>query len=175
MDVDWQRLFGLTVPPVELIVRGSVMYLGLFVLLRLVLKREAGGLGMTDLLVIVLLADAAQNGMTGDYRSITDGLLLVGTILAWSSLLDWLGYHVPWIQRWVHPAPLVLIRNGRMLRRNMRRELITTGELESALRQQGVDDLAMVREARMEGDGRISVVKHDASDVNPAPQHRGRG
>jgi hypothetical protein len=56
------------------------------------LKREAGGVGITDMLVIVLLADAAQNAMAGEYKSISDGLVLVSTIIFWSYALDWLGY-----------------------------------------------------------------------------------
>jgi uncharacterized membrane protein YcaP (DUF421 family) len=81
---DWEAMFVPHTSPLEMIIRGSIMYLGLFVLLRVVLKRQSGGVAITDILVVVLLADAAQNGMAGDYRSIPDGLLLVGTILFWS-------------------------------------------------------------------------------------------
>ena len=81
-DIDWAGLFMPTTPALEIIVRGSVMYLALFAMLRFILRRETGSLGITDLLVIVLIADAAQNGMAGNYTSITDGLLLVITIIA---------------------------------------------------------------------------------------------
>jgi len=69
--------------------------LALFLLLRLVLKRQSGNMGVTDLLVIVLIADAAQNAMASDYKSVPDGLLLVSTIVFWSYALDWLSYHFP--------------------------------------------------------------------------------
>jgi uncharacterized membrane protein YcaP (DUF421 family) len=71
-------------------VRGSTVYLTLFFLLRIVLRRESGGMGITDLLVIVLLADAVQNAMAGDYHSVPDGLLLGATLIFWSFALDWL-------------------------------------------------------------------------------------
>jgi uncharacterized membrane protein YcaP (DUF421 family) len=159
--VDWEKLFMPSAPLLETILRGSIMYLALFVILRVVLKREAGMVSITDLLVVVLLADAAQNGMAGEYQSITEGVILVLTIIAWNYLLNWLGFHIPVFQRVIYPRPLQLVENGQVLWPNMRRELITEDELKSQLRQQGIDDLAEVKEAYLEGDGRISVVPRE--------------
>ena len=89
-------------------------------MLRIVLKRQTGTLGMTDLLLITLLADAAQNAMAGEYTSIADGIVLVGTIIFWNYTFDWLSYRSEWFGRLIEPAPLPLIRGGKMLRRNMR-------------------------------------------------------
>jgi len=161
-DVDWAELFVPRTPLLETFVRGTAIYLALFLLLRLVLKREAGAVGITDLLVLVLLADTAQNALAADDASIPDGILLVGTIVFWAYALDRLGYHVPLIERLVHPQPLPLVKDGQLLRRNMRQELITEGELMSQLRIQGVATVADVAAAHMEGDGRISVVAGQA-------------
>jgi uncharacterized membrane protein YcaP (DUF421 family) len=160
-DVDWAGLFAVGTPLTEIFLRGSVTYLALFLMLRFILKREAGTVGITDLLVVVLLADAAQNALADDYTSITDGILLVGTILFWSYFLDWLGYRFPRVQRLIRPAPLPLVRNGRMLKQNMRKEFITDDELYSMLREQGVDDLTRVKAAYIEGDGVISVITNE--------------
>lgn len=149
----------------EVVIRGSLMYLALFAMLRVVLKREAGAVGVTDLLVIVLVADAAQNAMSADYTSITEGVVLVAVILFWSFALNWVGFRVPWIGRLVHPPPLELVKDGRMLRRNMEKELISEEELMSQIRQQGVDDVAEVKRACIEGDGHISVVTRDAGET----------
>lgn len=148
-----------TTPLLEIVLRGSVMYLSLFTLLRVVLKRQAGTVGITDLLVVVLIADAAQNGMAGEYKSITEGLLLVGVIIFWSFLLDWLGYRFESVRSWIHPPPLLLVKDGRFIRKNMRKEFITEDELMGEVRKQGVDELKQVRQAFMEGDGHISVLK----------------
>ncbi len=156
----------------EIFLRGTLTYLGIFLLLRFILKRETGGLAITDLLVIVLLADAAQNAMAGGYRSVPDGLFLVGTVIFWSYSLDWLGYRYPRVQRFVHPPALLLVKDGQMLKRNMRREFITEEELMGSLRQQGVDDVAEVKKAYMEGDGRISVIKKDGNPDNKTPERR---
>ena len=74
--VDWEHIFLPDMPLLEIFIRGSVMYLSLFFLLRLVLKRQVGSIGITDLLVIVLIADAAQNAMAADYQSLPDGMEL---------------------------------------------------------------------------------------------------
>jgi uncharacterized membrane protein YcaP (DUF421 family) len=171
--IDWRAVFLPDTPVLEIVVRGSVMYLAIFALLRFVLRREAGSVGVTDLLVIVLIADAAQNAMATDYTSIADGIVLVATIIFWAYALDWLGFHFPVVQRLIHPPPLPLVKNGRLLRRNMRRELITEDELLSQLRLQGCEDLADVEFAAIEGDGRISVVMRDGKgEANHAPERQ---
>jgi uncharacterized membrane protein YcaP (DUF421 family) len=159
--IDWQKAFVPQLSVAEIFLRGTAVYFLLFAFLR-VLRRESGAIGITDLLVVVLIADAAQNAMAGEYVSITEGALLVGTIAVWDYTLDWLGYHSRFVARVLRPAPLMLVRDGRMLRRNMRRELITEDELLSQLRQQGVGDVSEVEEACLEGDGRISVIKKES-------------
>jgi uncharacterized membrane protein YcaP (DUF421 family) len=155
--IDWRALFVPQASPIEIVLRGTVIYLGLFALLRLLL-RGAGTVGVADLLVVVLMADASQNALSPSEMALPDGLLLVGTIGAWAFALNWLGYHFPRLEYLIYPAPLPLVRDGRMLRRNMRRELITEEELMSQIRLQGLAGLEDVKEAFMEGDGRISVV-----------------
>jgi uncharacterized membrane protein YcaP (DUF421 family) len=131
----------------------------LFIVMRFFLRRRSGGLGLADILVVVLIADAVQNAMGSEYKSVTEGALLVFTIVSLDFALDWVGHRVPWLRRLTRPSPLLLIRNGRMIRRNMQREMITTEELMSQLRQQGIDDPAVVRCAYLEGDGEMSVLK----------------
>jgi uncharacterized membrane protein YcaP (DUF421 family) len=162
-QIDWKSVFVPSVGILEIILRGTLIYLALFILLR-VLRREAGSLGITDVLVIVLIADAAQNGMAGEYKSVTEGLVLVVTICFWDYLLDWLGHEIPAIQRLIHPAPLLLIKDGRMLRRNMRQEMITQEELISLIRQQGVESADEVKKCYLESDGGLSVIKKDSED-----------
>ena len=157
--VDWHAVFVPDTPLLEIFVRGTVVYLAIFAMLRFVLRRQSGTMGVTDLLVVVLIADAAQNAMAADYKSVPDGVLLVATIIGWSYVLDWLGQKYPAFGRVIHPPPLVLVKDGVMLRKNMREELVTPEELMSQIRAQGIDDLAQVKCARMEGDGRVSVIQ----------------
>ena len=159
MTVDWAGVFGLSVPPLELIVRGSAMYLLLFLLFRVVVRRRVGAVGMADILVLVIVADAAQNGMSGEYKSVTDGAILVGTILGWDMLIDWANWRFPALRGWLEAPPLLLVRNGRVIHRNLRHEFVTVEELTAKLRQEGVKDVSEVAEARMESDGQVSVIK----------------
>lgn len=168
--LDWSQILEPNTHPLEILVRGSTMYLGLFLLLRVILKRESGTTGVTDLLVVVLIADAAQNGMAGQYQSIPDGLLLVAVIIGWSFLLNWVAARWPWAERLVRPRPLPLVRDGVLLRRNMRHELVTEPELRAQLREQGIAHLEDVHEVRMEADGQFSVIPFEEEKK----QHRPR-
>jgi uncharacterized membrane protein YcaP (DUF421 family) len=158
--MDWKTVFLPDTSLIEIILRGSIMYIALFAMLRIILKRQTGTLGMTDLLLITLLADASQNAMAGEYKSIPDGIVLVATIIFWNYLFDWLSYKSEWFAHLIEPPPLPLIKNGKMLRRNMRQELITEDELMMELREQGLEDISKVKESYIESDGRISVIQY---------------
>jgi uncharacterized membrane protein YcaP (DUF421 family) len=157
--MDWSELFGLSVSPWELVIRGSAMYLFLFLLFRVVVKRRVGAVGMGDILVLVIVADAAQNGMAGEYRSITDAFILVGTIIGWNTLVDWLTYRWPRLQKILEPPPLLLVDDGRVLWRHLRHEFMSEQDLKTKLREHGVTDPRQVAKAFMEADGQVTVIK----------------
>jgi uncharacterized membrane protein YcaP (DUF421 family) len=165
MEIDWTAMFVPEHSLVEIVARGTIMFIVLFSILRFFMKRQSGVIGIADLLVIVLIADAAQNAMANEYKSIPEGVLLVLTIVFWNFAIDWLGFHIPLIQRFTRPPPLQLIKDGELLRRNMRHEMITREELMSQLRQQGIDDPAQVKKAFIEGDGRISIIRRDGGET----------
>jgi uncharacterized membrane protein YcaP (DUF421 family) len=156
--IDWNEVFIPTMHVGELVLRGTVVYL-LIVMVFRVFRRPAGALSTTDLVVVVLVADAAQNAMGSEYRSITEGAVLVLTIVAWNYALDWLGYRSRLVYRLLHPEPALLIKDGRVQQRNLRAELITRGELREFLREEGVEDIRDVRRCFLEPDGKISVIR----------------
>jgi uncharacterized membrane protein YcaP (DUF421 family) len=158
-EVDWPALFIPTHSLAEMIVRGTLMYLGLFCILRFVMKRQTGSLGTADILLIVVIADAAQNAFSKQYQSIGEGIVLVATIVFWDFFIDWLTYKVPALGDILEPPPIALIRNGRMIRRNMRQEMISAEEIKAQLRQHGVEQIADVKIAYIESDGAVSVVR----------------
>jgi uncharacterized membrane protein YcaP (DUF421 family) len=162
--MDWQQLFGIHVPLAEIVVRGSAIYWFLFLIFRFALRRDVGAVGIADVLLLVLIADASQNAMAGGYSSITEGLLLVSTIVGWNWLLDWVSAKSSLVARLVAPAPLVLIRNGRVHRDNLRREMLSLDDLKSRLRLQGIERVADVKVARLEEDGQISVIRQAGGD-----------
>lgn len=163
MDLDLGAILLPDTPLLEIFIRGTLTYLVLFTILRITLNRSSSGIGLSDLLVIVLIADAAQNAMAADYASWTDGMLLVATIVGWAYGLDWLAYRFPKsLGRFVHPAPRVLVRDGTKLQPNIDRELISDEELMTQLRLHGVDTLADVKLVAVEGNGEVSVIRKDA-------------
>ncbi len=169
MDIDWSALLHTGVSPLELFIRGSAVYWFLFLVFRLVLRRDVGAIGVADVLLLVLIADAAQNAMAADYHSITDGIILVSTIIGWNLAIDWFAYHVPAVRRLAQPPELLLVRNGNILHRNLKRELMTSDDLMGKLRERGIEDLDEVRAAYMEGDGTISVIRRRTTSTQSPP------
>lgn len=169
MAPDWHALFELTVSPLEIIVRGSLVYLFLFAIFRTMLKRDIGAVGMADVLVLVLVADASQNAMSAEYRSVADGAILISTIVGWNLLFDFLTWRFPAVRRLLEAREICLIRDGRLLHRNLRREYLSVEELYGKLREHGVAELSEVKAAFMESDGTISVIRRQTGRPGDDP------
>ncbi|MGC4084498.1 MAG: DUF421 domain-containing protein [Vicinamibacterales bacterium] len=171
-SADWHEMFVPSGSIAELVIRTSVMYLLILAGFR-VFRRDAGSLSVSDLFVVVLIADAAQNGMAGEYRSLTEGFVAIATIFAWNFALDWLAFRSPTIYHMLHPPPLLLVSHGRMQARNMRAELITRADLLEQLREQGIEDISEVKACHLESDGRMSVIREKPEDSpHPSEKHR---
>lgn len=155
--VDFAALFTLSMSPLELVARGTAVYWFLFLLFRFVLRRDTGSIGVADVLLLVLIADASQNAMAGGYESVLDGMVLVGTIAGWNWLIDWVAYRSAPLRRWIEPPAVVLVRDGRPLLRNLRKEMISRDELMAKLHENGFESLDDVKMARMESGGEITV------------------
>ena len=161
MTIDWNSIFVPSLGLAEIVLRGILMYLGLFLILRFMARRQAGHFGPADLLVIVLIADAAQNGLGKEYQSVTEGLVLVMTIVAWEYIIDWLTYRFPLLRPYLRPPSLTLINDGRIVEDAMRKEMLSMDELTSQLRQHQVENITDIKLAKLEGDGRLSVIKYE--------------
>lgn len=177
-DIDWGQTFGFTVSPIEMIIRGTLTYFFLFVMFRFVVRRDTGTLGPSDLLVLVLIADAAQNAMANDYKSVTDGFVLVATIIGWSYAINWLSFRYEWWRRLALPRALCIVKDGVKQRRALKSELIADEELDEMLREHAIDDIADVHRAYLEADGNVTVIrkrgkgKRDDGGADGKP-HRG--
>ncbi len=161
LKLDWSDTFTpqLTLP--EVLVRRTVVYFALLALLRVIPKWQAGPGSMASLLFVVLLGGLAADAVKGPAESVTDLLLLIATVVLWVVVVDWLSFRLPWVRFLAQDSPTRLIRDGRILRKNLRREMIAEEDLKTQLRRQGVDDIRNVREAELEADGSISVVKKE--------------
>lgn len=171
LEVDWAALFVPTESLVEIAIRGTAIYLLLFVAMRFLPRRTIGALGPSDLLVVVLIADAVQNAMAGGYKSLTEGLLLAGVIIGWATLIDYLDFRFPDLNI-ASARAKEMVRNGKLLRRNMAREQVTEEEVMAQLRQHGIASPRDVVVAYLEGDGHFSVVVRGGAPLKPPPERR---
>ncbi len=161
LSADIAELMQFTVPPLELFLRGTIMFWFLFLIFRLILRRDIGSASITDFLFVVILGDAAQNAMIGEGSSVSDGMVLVSTLVMWNYALDYLSYRFPAIDRLVSARKLCLVREGKLQRRNMRKEFITLDELNEKIREAGIERLDQVKMMYMESDGEISIIKRE--------------
>lgn len=154
---DWTRMFVIDAPLFELAARGTVLYFAILVLMRLMPRRMGGELATMDLISLLLIAAAASNAF-GDDKSVTDGLLLVAVLMMWNFLVNAASYRFRIVERLVSAPPIQIIRDGKLLKRNMRREFLTEEELMTVLREQNIASLDQVESAYVEGEGAITVV-----------------
>ena len=155
---NWLSVMAPETPALELIVRGTTLYFGLLILVRLMPRRTGGEIAMMDLIFVLLIAEAAAHAL-GDYTTVADGAFMIAVLMAWNYLVNVLSYHSPVIERLTSASAIEVIKDGQLLRRNMRREYLTEDELMSHLRMEGLDDIQRVKSARVESDGKISVVQ----------------
>jgi len=163
LPAKWSAMMVPDFPVLEIFVRGTIIYLALYFALRGILKRESAGVGISDVLVIVLIADAVQNGMAGSYTSVSDALVLAITIIGWDWFLSFLAFRFPRMRWLIRPKPILLIRNGKLIEHSAQRELLTTDEIEAHLREQGIESIEGAREAWIESTGAITAIPKKGS------------
>lgn len=142
----------------EMFLRGTLIYLGIFVILR-IFRRPTGQLSVADVLLITIIADAAQNAMAGGYESVGSGLVLIGTIVFWDRLIDDLAHRYPAFARIAEPPPVALVREGKTDQAALDKHKISDQDLQSHLRQHGIESAADARLCVLESDGKISVIR----------------
>lgn len=155
------EVVALTKPLWEIVLRATVAYLVLVVLVRVIPKRNAGHISPNDMLFLIVIGTMGTDAIMGGATSLGDILLMIGLIIGWGYALDALEYRFPALRRLFRDRQTLLIDNGRLLRANMRREMVTEEELMAVLREKGVNDLSQIDSASLEADGEISFVKKD--------------
>lgn len=153
---------------IEILVRTGVMYLFVLAGVRLSGKREVGQMTPFDLVLLLLLANAVQNAMTGPDTSLVGGVVAAGTLLVMNYLVADLAGVNRRFRKFVQGSPSLLIHDGHLLAPNLAREHVTLDEIERALREHGIGSIQDVSLAVLEVDGSISVLKYD--DVKPEAQ-----
>jgi uncharacterized membrane protein YcaP (DUF421 family) len=161
-------------PLVEITLRTAVVYLFILIGLRLTGKREVGQMMPLDLALLILLANAVQNAMTGADTSLLGGLIAAATLLVMNAVLTGVAGRHRKIRHLVEGTPTLLIRHGKILQRNLAKEKLTSDDLHQVLREHGIATVDEVALAVLEIDGVISVLKNDEMPTISRPHHRVR-
>ncbi len=156
-------MLALGIPAWAIVARSAVVYLGTFLGMRLVGKRELGQMTLPDLVVILLIANAVQNAMVGPDTSLTGGLLAALTLLAMNKIISSLKLRGDWWDRLFKGTPTVLIEHGRFVDQNLRKEGLDRAEVEMAMREHGLASVDGVQLAVLETDGAISFVPNEST------------
>jgi uncharacterized membrane protein YcaP (DUF421 family) len=150
-------MWHLVEPWWELVLRGSLVYLVLFLLFRFSGKRQAGQMTPFDLLLLLIISNAVQNAMVGSDTSLPGGLLVAAVLILWNQLLGWITSRSRRVEALVDGRPEVLVHNGQVFTDVLARNRLSLEELRSALRREGCFDLNEVAFAVLETNGAISV------------------
>jgi uncharacterized membrane protein YcaP (DUF421 family) len=156
----------------EVVLRTIIIYVVVLVGIRLTGKREVGQMASFDLVLLLLLANAVQNAMTGPDTSITGGFVAAGTLLVFNAIITRLSSRSHVLRTALEGTPTVLIQKGEMIKVNMQKEHIAREELEQVLREHGILSIGDVGLAMLEVDGSVSVLKMDELPSVSRPHHR---
>lgn len=151
-------MWRLQIPWWQFAVRGAVVYVALAVLLRVTGKRQLGQIGLIDLVLILLVANAVQNAMVGPDTSLTGGLIAMTVLVVLDWAIDRLGLRSPLFHRVFAGSPTLLAYDGRYLDENLRREGYRREEIDSQIREHGYESIEQIHSVTVEPDGAISVV-----------------
>lgn len=163
-------IFDMTTPWYEIILRTFVVYVVVLVLLRAAGKRELGQMTPFDLVVILVIANAVQNAMTGGDNSLTGGVIAAATLTGVNVAVGRWGSSIPLFRRLVASQPTLLLQDGKPITENLERERVDLGELEMAAREHGVAELSQVAAAVLEEDGSISIIPKQGGKIGRTPR-----
>ena len=142
----------------DIVLRATAMFAFLYVLIRLLGKRELGQMTPFELVLLIVMGDLIQQGVTHNDFSLTGGLLAICTFAFWALVLSWTTYLFPKAKDLLDGAPRVIVRDGELIAENMRRDRLTRAEILSEMRLAGIGRLSEVAWAILEPQGKISFI-----------------
>ena len=142
----------------DIAVRSFVAFLFVFAITRVVGRRELSSLEPFDVIMLVVIGDLVQQGVTQSDDSVTGVVIVLSVVTLMTALFAYLNFRFPRLRPWMEGRPVVLIDNGSVIERNLRRERLTVSEVEAEARQQQIASLGQVRWAVLERNGRISFI-----------------
>jgi uncharacterized membrane protein YcaP (DUF421 family) len=143
----------------DIVLRAIAVFFFLFILVRVIGRRELASLQPFDLILLIILGDAVQQGLTQDDYSLTGAFLAIGTIAVLQVFVSWVGFRFPKARPVLEGTPIIVVQDGQVIEPNLRRERLSVDEIREAARLQGIAHLADVKWAVVETGGQISFIK----------------
>ncbi|MEK6554941.1 MAG: YetF domain-containing protein [Bdellovibrionota bacterium] len=148
-------------PFYEIIVRAGIIYIGLFLMFRLLGRKQLGEMSSFDFVLLLIVSEAVSGGLIGEEYSLSGGLISAASLLVISYGVDYLAFKSHKVEKFVDGEPQVIILNGKLNSKTLENEKITLGELEESIRSKGIRSIGQVRLAVLEANGKISVIKKE--------------
>jgi len=142
----------------DIAIRSVFMFLFVYLLMRVLGRRELSSLEPFDMILLVVLGDAIQQGLTQDDYSVTGAMIVISTIGSLAVATSYVNFRIPWLRRVLDGQPIVMVQDGKVIEKNLRRERITVDELAEEARGQQIASLEDVQWAVFEPSGKISFI-----------------
>jgi len=143
----------------DIAIRGLALYVFMTVVMRVIGRRELSSLAPSDLVLLIVLGDAVQQGLTQDDYSVTGAVVAVSTIAALQVLTSWISFRSSRGRRFLEGEPIVIVQDGTVIERNLRRERMTPDDVAVEMRQQEIGSFDEVQWAILENNGQMSFIK----------------
>jgi uncharacterized membrane protein YcaP (DUF421 family) len=147
----------------DLVLRAIVLFVFVFVLTRIIGRRELSSLEPFDLILLIVLGDALQQGLTQDDYSVTGAVLVVGTLALLQAFASFLSFRFARLRPILEGEPVIVVENGEPIMKNLRRERLVVAEIAAEARKQQIESLADVKWAVLETSGQLSFIKKESS------------
>jgi uncharacterized membrane protein YcaP (DUF421 family) len=143
----------------DIALRGIVLYAFIVLVMRVIGRRELSSMTPFDLVLVIILVDAVQQGLTQDDYSVTGAIIAVSTIASLQVLTSYLSFRSKRVRKVLEGLPIVLVDHGKIVERNLNRERMTEDEVAEEMRQQQIASLDEVQWAILESNGSISFIE----------------
>lgn len=151
----------------DVVIRATIIYVLILLLMRAIGRRELSEMSSFELIILVVMGDLIQQGVTQEDYSITGALLAIGTMALLSVLLSYLGFMWPKVDTVLEGVPALVFRDGEPLEEVLRAHRMRIDDLLDAAREEGIGDLKELEFAVLEPDGEFSFVRHDRARPDP--------
>jgi uncharacterized membrane protein YcaP (DUF421 family) len=147
----------------DLAIRATFLFCFIYLLTRIIGRRELSSLEPFDLILLIVIGDAVQQGLTQDDYSVTGALIVVGTFAMLQVLVSFLSYRFPQLRPALDGEPIVIVQDGKAIEKNLKRERLTLEEVLVEARSQQIASLEQIEWAVLETSGKISVIPRQSS------------